>query len=422
MRVLLLTQVVPNPPDAGPKIKTHFALRMLAREHRVELLTFVRDEREERAAEALRDWCDRVTMVPLVRSRPREPFYLARGWASGTPFLVARDYRPAFARQLRDRLAAGGVDVVHADQLSMAQYLPLARQAGARTVFDAHNAVFDLVRDLSGRQPTPVHRAATAIEWRLLRRFEGRLCRESDLTLAVSREDEQLLGDAAGGPIHSVVVPIGVEVEEVTPVPASHDATRLLSVATMHYPPNAAALRWFRDDVWPLLRDGHPSIGLDVVGPRPPDDLARWGQSDGRVRVPGYVPEIEPFYRDAAIFIVPLRAGSGVRVKILEAMARGVPVVSTSIGAASLDLRHGEHLLIADTPAEFAQAVLDLLRDPARRVALAAAARERVCSLYDWRRCNLPILAAYRTLAEQPVRADEAESERRDLTAPHRSL
>lgn len=410
MRIVLLTQVVPNPPDAGPKIKTHFALRMLAREHQVELLTFARDEREVAAAEQLREWCERVTVVSLSRSRPREPYYLARGWLSGTPFLVARDYRRAFTAALRDRLAAGGVDAVHADQLSMAQYLPVARQFSVRTVFDAHNAVYDLVRELSGRQPTPFHRAATALEWRLLRRYEGALCHASDLTLAVSRQDESLLAEAAGQPFRSAIVPIGVEVEAITPFPINRSATRLLSVATMLYPPNAEAIRWFRDAIWPSLRDADPDIGFDAIGPRPPDDLVRWSGADERVRVPGYVADIEPFYQDAAIFVVPLRSGSGVRVKILEAMARGLPVVSTSIGVAGLDLRHGEHLLIADAPADFARAIRRLLHDPVLRVALADAARTRVCALYDWRRCNLPLLDAYRAMANESIARTDQRS------------
>jgi polysaccharide biosynthesis protein PslH len=422
MRVLLLTQVVPNPPDAGPKIKTHYALRMLAREHQIELLTFARDEREAAAAAALREWCERVTVVPLARRRLREPLYLARGWAAGAPFLVARDHRGAFARLLHQRLAQGAFDVIHADQLAMAQYLPPTRPGGARTVFDAHNAVYDLVRELAPRQRTPAHRLAAAIEWRLLRRYEGGLARASSLTLTVSRRDRELLAAAAGEPIRATVVPIGTEVEAIPPVPPNPAATRLLSVATMHYPPNAEALRWFRDEVWPLVRLAHPAAGLDVVGPRPPDDLAGWGAADERVRVPGFVADLDPLYRDAAIFIVPLRSGSGVRVKILEAMARGVAVVSTAIGAAGLALRHGEHLLIADTPDEFARAILQLLTNPSRRAALATAARERVLALYDWRRCCLPLLDAYRALVAGPATAPGAGLEERADRVPRTAV
>jgi glycosyltransferase involved in cell wall biosynthesis len=186
-------------------------------------------------------------------------------------------------------------------------------------------------------------------------------------------------------------------------VAADPEATNLLSVATMHYPPNAEALRWFRDLVWPRIRAAHPAASVDVAGPRPPDDLTQWGLADERARVHGYVADLAPLYRTAAVFIVPLHSGSGVRVKILEAMARGIPVVSTTVGAAGLDLRHGEHLLIADTPDQFAKAVLTLLHDPAQRAALAGAARARVLELYDWRRCCQPVLAHYERLGNVAV-------------------
>lgn len=400
MRVLALTQVAPNPPDAGPKVKTHFVLRMLAQEHRVELITFGRDEAEIAAAEQMREWCDRVTVIPLRRRRILEPYYLARGWLSGDPFLVARDARQAFAAAVHARLDSGEIDVVHADQLSMAQYLPRTRDGGVQTVFDAHNAVYDLVRDLAMRQPTPFHRIAAAIEWRLLRRFEGKHARTCTLTLAVSQHDRDLLEAAAGSSFHSAVIPIGVEVEAIPQAPAAADATRLLSVATMHYPPNAEAIRWFRDQVWPLVHREHGTTAIDVIGSRPPDDLVRWGSDDARVSVPGYVADLDDIYRRAAVFVVPLRSGSGVRVKILEAMARGIPIVSTSIGVAGLDLRHDEHLLIADTPQDFADAVLTLLAQPERRERLSQAARERVLERYDWRRCCRPLLEHYRYLGE----------------------
>lgn len=398
MRTLVLTQVVPNPPDAGPKIKTHYVLRTLAREHAVELVTFARSPAEVEAAMRLHAWCERVTVVNLRRHRVMEPYYLVRGWMGRTPYLVARDARRALGRIVRDRLASGAIDVLHADQLSMAQYLRTAQRTVTATVFDAHNAVWELVRDLASRQPTPAHRLAAEIEWRFLRRFEGCVCRSSDLTLAVSFHDRDVLAAAAGAPIRTAVIPIGVEVQDVPFMPPRPDASGILSAATMLYPPNAEAIRWFCDEIWPLVRQRSGRATVDIAGPRPPADIVDWGQTDPRVLVHGFVESLDDLYGGAAAFIVPLRSGSGVRVKILDAMARGVPVVSTSIGASGLELAPGKHLLIADTPAEFAQAIIDLLGSPEYRVRLAAAARARVLERYDWRTCCRPLLDAYRAL------------------------
>jgi glycosyltransferase involved in cell wall biosynthesis len=397
MRTLLLTQVVPSPGDAGPRIKTHYALRTLAERHEVELVTFTRDAVELAAARQLEEFCARVTTVPLHRRKVLEPYYALRGWATLTPFLVQRDQRRAMARAVRDRLAAETFDVVHADQLSMAAYLPLA--GSARTVFDAHNAVYELVQDVSTRQPTPVHRAAASVEWRMLRRYEGQWARGSDLTLTVSARDAHALASAAGRPINAVVVPIGIEARDRSPVTLDPDSRRILSVATMHYPPNAEALRWFRDAVWPLLRSTDPLATVDVAGPRPPADVVAWGERDERVRVHGFVDDLDALYSSAAVFIVPLHAGSGVRVKVLEALAAGVPVVSTTVGIDGLELVAGEHLLVADRPAEFAQAVQTLLAEPELRQRLALAGRRRVVECYDWRVCCRPLLDAYEQLA-----------------------
>lgn len=398
MRVVLLTQVAPNPPDAGPRIKTHFLLRTLASEHSVDLITFVRSDEEAEAARALSPWCRSVTTVPLRRRRYLEPYYVVRGWARRLPFLVARDARTEFAGAIRERLATGDVDVLHADQLSMVQYLSLARDTGVKTVFDAHNAVWELVRTMANTQPTLAHRAAARVEWRLLRRFEGAAARRCDLTLVVAEQDRRLLKAAAGGDAQTCLVPIGVEVLEQPPVPFNPEARRILSVATMHYPPNAEAIRWFRDAIWPEVCAECADVEVDIVGARPPDDLRRWSDGDPRVEVHGYVPCIDALYRDALVFIVPLKAGSGVRVKILEAMARGVCVVSTSTGVDGLDLVHGEHLLIADTAREFSRAISELAESPSLREALSISARERVLERYDWRVCCRPVLDAYRAL------------------------
>ena len=418
MRVLVLTQVVPSPGDAGPKIKTYYALKTLAQEHDIEVISFTRSDVEVAAAHDLESWCDRVTAIPLQRQRALEPYYAARGWLSLRPFLVQRDARRTFARAVRERLSHGDIDVLHADQLSMANYLYLARGNRTLTVFDAHNAVWQLVRSFGPRQPTPWRRAGAQVEWRLLRRFETRMARESHLTLAVSADDARALTGESETDINTVVVPIGIEALKRVPVQVRRDATRVLSVATMHYPPNAEAIRWLRDAIWPIVRAADPAVAVDIVGARPPEDLGVWAERDPRVAVHGFVSEVRPLYEDAAMFVVPLRAGSGIRVKILEAMAMGVPVVSTSVGIDGLDVTPNEHLLVADDAASFANAILELRRSFERRQRLAAAARQHVVARYDWRACNRPLLMAYRDLTLSASRSAPSPSVTPGFHAP----
>lgn len=147
MRVLLLTQVVPYPPDSGPRVKTWHTLRYLASRHELTLVSFVRSPAEVEAARGLHQHCRAVHTVPLVRSRARDVAAFARSLASGRPFLVERDDLPAMRATIRDLLAAEHYEVLHADQLSMGQYAePVAHAGGPLCVLDAHNAVWSVVQ------------------------------------------------------------------------------------------------------------------------------------------------------------------------------------------------------------------------------------------------------------------------------------
>ena len=153
----------------------------------------------------------------------------------------------------------------------------------------------------------------------------------------------------------------------------------------MFYPPNVEAVHWFATEAFPAVRRARPEVEFRVVGSRPPARIAELARPDSGVVVTGYVPDLQPILRQAAVMVVPLLSGSGMRVKILEAFARGIPVVSTTIGVEGIDAEPGRHLLVADRPADVAAAVLRLLDDPAEAARLAGAARRLLEERYDWR-------------------------------------
>src|SRR4051812_30775933 len=195
MRILLLTLVVPNPPDSGPKIKTHYLLRYLAQRHAVTLVSFVRSAEEIAAAEALAGLCEAVYTIPMRRSRLRDAGYLLASLVSQRPFLMLRDESMAMRQLLRGLVAREQFDLVHADQLNMAQF---ALDTGLPTVLDQHNAVWTIFQRLA-RQERGLKRLMLELEWRRLKRYEGRVCRASAAVMAVSAEDSAAL-HAAGGP------------------------------------------------------------------------------------------------------------------------------------------------------------------------------------------------------------------------------
>lgn len=394
IRVLLLTQVLPYPPDSGPKVRTWNLLKCMARAAEVTLVSFVRGD-QRAAAERLRDHCRAVHTVPMRRGRLRDGVHLARSLLMHRPFLMVRDDRAAMRRLVARVARTTRFDIVQADQLNMAQYA--ARVPGARRILDAHNALWLLYRRLCAVMPAGVRRMLLGREWRLLRRYEARMCGAFDAVLAVTAEDERALRDAAATPLPISVVPICVDTEEVVPLPRRPTA-RLVYVGTMYWEPNADAVRWLVREVLPRIRARRPEVGLDVIGSRPPRDLRALGGSSPHLNVLGYVEDPSAYLARAGVFVAPLRAGGGMRVKILQALAQGLPVVTTTLGCEGMAVEPGRDLLVADTPEAFAAATLRLLADPVLAETLGRNGRRLIEARYDWRAVCPRLHAVYRDL------------------------
>ena len=422
MKVLLLTQVLPYPPDSGPKVKTWNVLKYLARHHQVTLVSFVRGD-QSGDVRYLEKHCHAVHTVPIERGALRDGLAMARSLLSGQPWMMVRDDRAAM-RQLVDRLAAEEhFDVAHADQLNMAQYA--ARVPGARKVLDAHNALWLLYKRLWETMRPSSQKWLLGRDWRLLKQYEGRVCRAFDAVLAVSQEDKMALEEAMGRPLPSsprrggresgsllplafstgeglgmgvkdiTIIPIAVDTDEITPVERRPEAGHILHIGTMYWPPNIDGVRWFVHQVYPHIREQRPDAHFDVVGARPPQDLVSLSGNGSGVNVTGYVADATPYLEQAGVMVVPVRAGGGMRVKILNALAQGLPMVSTTIGCEGIAVQDGRHLLIADTPEEFAQATLRLLNDKSLADELGRNGRQLVQSTYDYRAACRPLENVY---------------------------
>jgi glycosyltransferase involved in cell wall biosynthesis len=392
MKVLLLTQVLPYPPDSGPKVKTWNVLKYLAREHEVTLVSFVRGD-QSADVEHLRKYCRAVYSVPMQRGAAYDALALARSFITGAPWMMVRDDRAAM-RALIDRLAREEeFDVVHADQHNMGQYAQ--RLPGAFKLLDAHNALWMLYKRLAETMPPGPRRWLLERDWRLLKRYEARLCREFDAVTAVIQEDKVALEDALGGASDIQVIPITVDTDEVARVARQPGADHVSLIATMYWPPNIDGALWFAREVWPLIRARRPNTVFDVIGARPPQEIVALSHNGSGIHVTGYVEDLDPYLRQAGVFVVPLRAGGGMRVKILNALAQGLPIVSTAIGCEGIQAGHERDILIADTPAAFADAVLRVLQDSALAARLAENGRALAETVYDYRAACRPLDALY---------------------------
>ena len=401
MQILLLTQVLPYPPDSGPKVKTYHLLRHLAAHHEVTLVSLVRSPAEVARAQELRDLCAEVHTVPLRRSRLRDAYYLARSLLRGESFIISRDHSATLHALLSKITAQRSFDIIHADQLNMAQFA-VGLPAGAR-ILDEHKAVWTSVRRMADQSHNLLRRIFLDIEARRLRRYEAEICARFDGILAVSVPDRyalELAAVEAGVSLPPIaIIPIAVDARAEPPVRREPVPKTILSIATMFWPPNVDGVLWFAREVYPLVRQAVPDVRFAIVGARPPHSVTRLAEDDPSIEVTGYVDDPRPYLERSAALIVPVRAGGGMRVKILEALARGVPVVSTTIGYEGIDLTPGNELLVGDTPAAFAAALIALLNDPALGCRLAAAGRRVAEDVYDWRVVNPQVDALYeRTL------------------------
>lgn len=395
-KILFLTQIVPFPPDAGPKVKTYHVLRALADQgHSITLVSFVRPE-EERFVSKLEEFCDEIQIVPINRSRMADVWFLLRSYLTNRPFLIERDDLYPMQEVVNRLIRKKDFQFIHADQLTMVQFAirgaSILQKNNPKVIFDAHNAVWTIVERMQ-ENANWFLKLVLKIEAKRVKRYEGELLQEVDHVLTVTDIDKKLLEDAlfsvrsnSNGFVSPIsVFPIAVDTQIKAPIKRKGNSRNIVTLGTLHYPPNADGIRWFFNDVFPLVQKHISDITLTIIGKNPPQDfLELASQNPGVVTVTGYVDDLVPFMEDAALMIVPVRAGGGMRVRILEAFSFAMPVVTTTVGLEGIAAVENRDVLIADTPVEFAEQVVRLMRDVSLQERLAVNGRKLAEEKYDW--------------------------------------
>jgi sugar transferase (PEP-CTERM/EpsH1 system associated) len=386
------------PPTSGGRLRSFHTLAELSKRHRVTLLTtHDTGDRPEEQARALAG-CERVqSFLHPIPKRGTAGFAaaLARSWASPLPVDLWRCRVPALERELKALLASGSVDLCVADFLAAAPNVPLGTPVA--TLLFAHNVEHLIWRRLSRTERRPWRRLPLEVEWRKMRSYEAQVCAGVDATITVSETDRRILaGLAPGSRMWSV--PTGVDVEYFKPNGTHEVPGRLVFTGSMDWYPNEDAILHFCEAVWPAIRRQVPEASLTVAG-RNPGTRLRAAAAAAGVHLTGTVDDIRPDLAQGQVYVVPLRVGSGTRLKIFEALSMGKPVVATRVGAEGLPLSPGEHYIQADEPDDFAQAVVSLLRDSERRRALATAGRRLVEERFSWAQ----VARRFETLCEHVV-------------------
>ena len=399
MRVLLLTQVLPYPPDSGPKVKTYHVLKYLAQQHDVTLVSFVRESDKPEYIRHLETLCERVITVPITRSKIRDLFFLGKSLLNGQPWMMLRDERPEMHKVLADLAAETTFDVIHADQTNMGQYA--LRFNKSRKVLDLHNALWMLYKRLAETTSlTSPMRYILLRDWQLLKKYEGELCRQFDGVTAVSEEDRSLLIEA-GAREDITVIPIAIDTDEQAQIARRPSGPHIVHIGTMYWQPNIDGITWFLDEIYPLVKQQVPDVRCTLIGARPPASIVERSHNDRTLTVTGYVEDPLPFLEDSSMMVVPLRAGGGMRVKIINALSQGIPMVSTTLGCEGINVTNNKDILIADDAESFAAATVRLLLEAELNKQLTYEGRQTATNLYDYRQACRPLDEVYASKVRQ---------------------
>jgi sugar transferase (PEP-CTERM/EpsH1 system associated) len=371
------------PPDTGGKIRSYNILRELARGHAITFFSFYAAH-EHDVHPTLKDVFEHVVCMPLQLPPPKS---LAEMRDYGIRLLSAQPYNitkyclPEVSRRVRALLEQERYDVILCDFLVAAGVIPW--DWPTPKVLFTHNVEAAIWRRHSDVATNPIWKAISWREWRKMEAAERKYLRLADRVLAVSETDRDAFASFLD-PGKLTVIPTGVDVDYFQPMPVEEPANSLVFTGSMDWLPNEDAILYFVDAILPLIKRQCPEVSLEVVGRSPSRKVRALAEREKSVRLTGWVEDIRPFVARGSVCIVPLRIGGGTRLKIFEAMAMGKAVVSTSVGAEGLPVQTGDNILLADTPSDFADSVISLLRAATERKRMGTSARKMVEEKFSW--------------------------------------
>jgi sugar transferase (PEP-CTERM/EpsH1 system associated) len=364
-------------------------LKALARKHTVSLLALV-DSAEAGACSGLsllEDLAHTVQVIPsqiFHAKRRQQLISIARGESYLLNLYILKEMQDA----LDAMLARDNYDVVLFESVLLAGYrVP----DGVKVVIDQHNIEHELLQRTYQREKAWSRKWYNWLEGRPLKSGEIERCRRADVVLVTSAREHLLLKSMLPRSVIRVV-PNGADIQAFQyESPEKEVPNQIIFTGTMDYYPNITAVLFFAQQCWPLIQARVPGATWQIVGRKPPPEVQRLAELPG-VTVTGFVPDVRPYLARAAVAIAPLQIGSGTRLKILEAFAMQKAVVSTGVGCEGLSVKSGKHLIVADQPEAFAQAVVELLSNPSMRIALGSAGRALVEAEYSWEQCGAQLL------------------------------
>jgi glycosyltransferase involved in cell wall biosynthesis len=414
MRLLWFSHFIPFPPRGGNLQRSFHLIREMSKSYEVSLvaLNFLGDSPSKigEYSKELGKVCETVDIWDLP--------YPWRGmrWRVellGSPiFSDPVSCRTLCSRGLlarwKDKLVHDKASLLHFDTIDLGAYADAAN--GFRRVLNHHNCESQLAFRRAYGEPNVLKKAYLLLEAKKLARLEESLCGSFDVNTVVSQGDSGLLRRNSPG-AHFHIVENGVDVHYFKPTATSEEPATLIFTGSLDWGPNLSAVQFLTQEIWPLVKQAYPRAQLILAGKNPAPSVQRWADIDPNIKVFANPADMRPLLNRATISVCPILEGGGTRLKILDAMAMAKPTVSTSIGCEGLKVSHGENILLADSPRDFAGEVSHLLESECLREKLGHAARALVQREYAWENIGVQLRQAYRC-ALDPETCDQRLGER----------
>ncbi len=399
MELIWFSHFIPYPPRGGAHQRSFNLLRAAAARFETTLVAINHEGHPpDRLADYVTDlkgFC-RDILVWELPFRWRGPAWWLRfgmNLPGRYPFGCRARWSPQLAARWQNVLEKNPGALIHFDSIDLAPYFPPA--TAFRKVLNHHNCESAMARRRAQLEPSFLKRKLLEIEASKIEGLEKQLCAQFDVNLTVSQLDAQALGAHDPGARYRVVEN-GTDTTFFVPSPDPPEPESIIFSGSLGWYPNQSAIRFFDQAIWPIIKQRRPKARFYVAGQTPPPSLVAWAQRDPNITLVANPEDMRPWAARAAVFVCPILDGGGTKLKILDALAMGKAVVSTTVGIEGLNLKDGDHLLVADSPSDFANHVLRLIDDPALRQKLSASGRAAVEREYSWEAIGRHLEEAYR--------------------------
>lgn len=389
MKILLLSRDLPS-PYTGSALRIFNLLKYLSKkhEHNITLVALKERTKESKYVHDLRRYCDVIETIEMPEGGLslkmviyviKNTLSLRNIFSKNHGFLNSR-YSPKMQRKVMEMLKTSDFDLIFVDHLYMACYV---LDMNLPKVVDVKDAMIKTIYGSYAHEKKFFKKIYWLMRYYITKRYEKKVYKKKfDMWIMVTPYDRDILRAYLPN-LNISVIPNGVDTDYFKPMPIEQDFPSLIFVGDMGSQPNVAAVIYFYNEIYSLIKERVTNIKLYIVGRHPPGEISQLA-SDNSVIITGYVKDVRPYLARASVVVTPMIFGMGIKNKILEAMAMGKPVISTSIGARGIDVSPGENIIIADEPKEFANRVVELLEDEQLRLKIVHNGRRLVESNYSW--------------------------------------